>query len=183
MSILAKRYGRTAVVLHWAVAVLILVALVLAWVLPRRNAPGYDVLLELHKSVGMVVLAVVVSRLLWRFRNPVAPAAGLTPLEAGLSEATHWALYAVMFVIPLTGYLFASAEGQHLDFFGLFTAQSPMPTDRAVSRPLEFVHKTGQYAVYGFVGLHVAAALYHHFVKRDGVLQRMLPMLRGAGDD
>lgn len=183
MSTLAKRYGKTAVALHWVVALLILVALVLAWVLPRKNAPGYDSLLELHKSVGLVVLAVVVSRLLWRFGNPVAPAVSLTPLEARLSEITHWALYAVMFLIPLTGYLFASMEGQHLDFFGLFTAGSPLPTDRTVSRPLEFLHKTGQYAIYGFVGLHVAAALYHHFVKRDGVLQRMLPMLRGAGSD
>jgi cytochrome b561 len=183
MSTLAKRYGKTAVALHWVVALLILAALVLAWVLPRKNAPGYEALLELHKSVGLVVLAVVVPRLLWRLGNPVAPAASLTALEARLSEITHWALYAVMFLIPLTGYLFASMEGQHLDFFGLFTATSPLPTDRTVSRPLEFLHKTGQYAIYGFVGLHVAAALYHHFVKRDGVLQRMLPMLRGAGGD
>ncbi len=182
MSISSKQYGRTAVVLHWLVALLILAALVLAWVLPRRNAPGYDALLELHKAVGMVVLAVVVPRLLWRLRNPVAPASGLTPLEARLSEMTHYALYAVMLLIPLTGYLFASLEGQHLDFFGLFTAASPLPTDRTISRPLEILHKTGQYAVYGFVGLHVLAALYHHFVKRDGVLRRMLPAL-GAGDD
>lgn len=182
MSILAKRYSRIAVVLHWAVAVLILAALVLAWVLPRRNMPGYDTLLELHKSAGMVVLVLVVPRLLWRLGNPVAPAEGLTPLEARLSEITHWSLYAVMFLIPLTGYLFASLEGQHLDFFSLFTAASPLPTDRAWSRPLEFVHKTGQYAVYGFVGLHVMGALYHHFVKRDGVLRRMLPAI-GAGDD
>ena len=112
----------------------------------------------------------------------MAPAASLTPLETRLSELTHWALYAIMVLIPLTGYVFSSLEGQHLDFFGLFTAASPMATDRTLSRPLEFLHKTGQYAIYAFVGLHVLAALYHHFVKRDGVLQRMLP-LGGAGDD
>ncbi len=182
MSTLAKRYGKTAMVFHWAVALLISAALVLAWVLPRRNAPGYDMWLELHKAVGMLVLVVVLPRLLWRLRNPVAPAASLTAVETRLSEVTHWALYAIMVIIPLTGYLFSSAEGQHLDFFGLFTAASPMATDRTVSRPLEFIHKTGQYAIYGFVGLHVLAALYHHFVKRDAVLQRMLPV-REAGDD
>jgi len=168
--------------LHWIVAVLLSAALVLAWILPRKSAPGYDGLLDLHKSVGVTVLALVVLRLLWRLGNPVAPATGLTALEKRLSAITHWALYTIMLLIPLTGYLFASAEGQHLDFFGLFTAASPLVTDRALSKPMEFLHKTGQYAIYGFVGLHVLAALYHHFVKRDGVLQRMLP-LRGAGDE
>jgi len=182
MKSLPQRYGRAAVILHWTVAVLLSSALVLAWILPRKSTPGYDAILELHKSVGIVVLALVVLRLLWRLGNPVAPAAGLTPLETRLSELTHWALYAVMLGIPLTGYLFASAEGQHLDFFGLLTAASPLPTNRSFSGPMEFLHRTGQYAIYGFVGLHVLAALYHHFVKRDGVMQRMLPM-RGAGDD
>jgi cytochrome b561 len=95
---------------------------------------------------------------------------------------THWALYAIMLIIPLTGYLFSSAEGQHLDFFGLFTAASPMATNRTVSHAFEFLHKAGQNVVYVILGLHVLAALYHHFVKRDGVLQRMLP-IGGAGDD
>jgi cytochrome b561 len=178
----SEKYGLAAMTLHWIVAVLLSSALVLAWILPRKSAPGYDGLLDLHKSVGVTVLALVVLRLLWRLRNPVTPAAGLTALETRLSAITHWALYTIMLLIPLTGYLFASAEGQHLDFFGLFTAASPLVTDRAFSKPMEFLHKTGQYAIYGFVGLHVLAALYHHFVKRDGVLQRMLP-LRGAGDD
>jgi cytochrome b561 len=182
MKSLSQKYGPAAMTLHWAVAILLLAALVLAWVLPRKSAPGYDAILELHKSVGIIVLVLVVPRLLWRLGNPVAPAAGLTPLETRLSELTHWALYAIMLLIPLTGYLFSSALGQGLDFFDLFKAVSPLPTDPSVSRPMEFLHKTGQYAIYGIVGLHVLAALYHHFVKRDGVLQRMLP-LRSAGDD
>ena len=168
--------------LHWVVAILLSAALVLAWVLPRKTAPDYNAVLELHKSVGIMVLALVVPRLLWRLGNPVAPAAGLTPLESRLSELTHWALYAIMLFIPLTGYLFSSALGQGLDFFDLFKAASPLPTNPTVSRPMEFLHTTGQYAIYGFVGLHVLAALYHYFVKRDGVLQRMLP-LRSGGDD
>jgi cytochrome b561 len=182
MRILLERYGRTAVVLHWVVALLISGALVLAWILPRRNTPGYDTLLELHKSVGMMVLVLVALRLAWRLGHPVAPAAGLTSLEARTSVVTHWVLYVVMLAIPVTGYLFSSAEGQGLDFFGLFTAGSPLPTDRSFSRPIEFLHKTGQYAIYALVGLHVLAALYHHFVKRDNVLQRML-WVRESGSD
>lgn len=176
MKGLSERYGPAAITMHWVVAILLAAALVLAWVLPRKSAPGYDTMLELHKSVGMMVLALVVLRLLWRLVNPVAPAAGLTPLETRLSGLTHWALYAVMLFIPLSGYLFASAQGQPLDFLGLFPVASPLATNSSVSRPLEFLHKTGQYAIYGFVGLHVLAALYHHFVKGDGVLHRMLPL-------
>lgn len=184
MKSLPQKYGPAAMTLHWVVAIALLAALILAWVLPRKTAPGYDTILELHKSIGMLVLVLVVPRLLWRLGNPVAPAAELTHLETWLSELTHWALYAIMLLIPLTGYLFSSALGQSLDFFGLFMAGSPLPTDPTVSRPMEFLHKTGQYAIYGFVGLHILAALYHYFVKRDGVLQRMLPLpLRGAADD
>ena len=182
MKRMSEKYGPAAVTLHWIVAIVLSAALVIAWVLPRKSAPGYVAMLDLHKSVGILVLALVVPRLLWRLGNPVAPAASLTPLEVWLSHVTHWALYAIMLLIPLTGYLYASAEGQHLDFFGWFTLASPLPSDRALSRPMEFLHKTGQYAIYAVVGLHVAAALYHHFVKRDGVLRRMLPM-RGAADD
>ena len=182
MRRLSEKYGPAAMALHWIVALLLSVALVVAWILPRKTAPGYEGLLDLHKSVGVTVLALVVLRLLWRLGNPVAPAAGLTSLEAWLSRVTHWALYAIMLLIPLTGYIFSSAEGQHLDLFGWLTLASPLPTDRSISLPMEFVHKTGQYAVYAVVGLHVAAALYHQFVKRDGVLQRMLPG-RGAADD
>jgi cytochrome b561 len=162
--------------LHWVVTVLLSAALVLAWVLPRKSAPGYDAILELHKSVGMTVLVLVALRLFWRIAHPVAPAAGLTPVEARLSGLTHGALYVIMIAIPVTGYLFSSAEGQHLDFFDLVTVGSPMSPDRGFSVPMKFLHKTGQYAIYGFVGLHVLAALYHHFVKRDGMLRRMLPL-------
>ena len=182
MKRVLDKYGPAAMTLHWIVAVMLSTALVIAWILPRKNAPGYQAVLDLHKSVGTLVLALVMLRLLWRLGNPVAPAASLTPLEKWLSHVTHWVLYAIMLLIPLSGYLFASAEGQRLDFFGWFTLASPMATDRAVSRPLEFVHKTGQYAICAVVGLHVAAALYHHFVKRDGVLRRMLPMRRPADD-
>lgn len=182
MAAPSDRYGRTAIALHWAVATLIGVALVLAWVLPRRNDPGYSTLLELHKSVGMMVLLLAALRLGWRRIRPVLPVPGLTPLESQGSVLIHGLLYTVMLAIPLTGYLFTSAEGQGLSFFGLETFGSPLATNRTFARPMEILHKTGQWAVYGVVGLHVLAALYHYFVKRDGVLQRMLPLVRSRAE-
>ncbi|HTZ77543.1 MAG TPA: cytochrome b [Stellaceae bacterium] len=173
----SDRYGGAAITLHWLVATLIAAALVLAWVLPHRRDPGYDLLLELHKSVGISVLLLAVLRLCWRYISPVLPAPGLTDMEARGSVAIHALLYVIMIGIPLTGYLFSSAEGQSLNFFGIATFASPLATDQTFSRPVEFLHKAGQWAVYGAVGLHVLAALYHYFVRRDGVLQRMLPFL------
>lgn len=172
----SESYGRAPIALHWAVATLIGVALVLAWVMPERREPGYDLVLELHKSVGMTVLLLAALRLAWRHGNPVRMAAGLTQMEARLSTLVHALLYVIMIAIPVTGYLFSSASGQSLNFFGLETFPSPLATSRTFSRPMEFLHKTGQWAVYGVVGLHALAALYHYFVKRDGVLQRMLPL-------
>jgi cytochrome b561 len=184
MSAPSDSYDRTAITLHWAVAILIGAALVLAWVMPERRAPGNDLLLELHKSVGMTVLLLAVLRLFWRYISPVMPTTGLTVPEARLSALVHALLYVIMIAIPLTGYLFSSAEGQSLTFFGLETFASPLATNKSFSRPVEFLHKAGQWAVYGVVGLHVLAALYHYFVRHDGVLQRMLPFIRSrAGAD
>ncbi len=177
----SEHYGNVAMVLHWTVAALIVAAVVIAWVLPGRHAPNRDVVLALHKSVGALVLAFAAARLLWRRLRPVAPADSLAPWEAWFSAANHALLYGIMIAIPLSGYLFSSAAGQSLDFFNLIELPPLIGPDKALARAAEVVHVTGQWAVYGFVGLHVAGALYHYLIKRDRVLQRMLPA-RAAGE-
>ena len=162
-------------VLHWVVALLLATALVLEWTLPRRAAPGYDDWLSLHKSIGLTVLALAFARLGWRLAHPVMPARGLTPLEAGLSRLTHLALYAILFLIPVSGYLFSSWEGQGVTIFGMEHVNSPFSIDRGLAQPWELIHRVGQYLVYAVVGLHVVAAIYHYVFRRDQVLQRMLP--------
>ncbi len=99
MKSLSAKYGPAAMTLHWVVAFLLATALVLAWVLPRKTAPGYDAILELHKSIGILVLVLVVPRLLWRLGNPVAaggqpdparnPAFGAHALGALCHHAAH----------------------------------------------------------------------------------------------
>ena len=183
MARVSGHYGVAAKLLHWAVALLVLASLLYAWSLPRRSAPDYGIVLLWHKSFGMAVLVLIAIRLIWRHANPVAPVTTLTPLESRASRTTHALLYAIMLVLPISGYLFSSLEGQHLDLFGLVDLGSPLATDRGLSRPIEAVHKLGQWAVYGVVGLHALAALYHHFIKRDGVLARMLPWARAPQGD
>ncbi len=108
----SEHYGNVAMVLHWTVAALIVAAVVIAWVLPGRHAPNRDVVLALHKSVGLLVLVLAAARLLWRRLRPVAPADSLAPWEAWFSAANHALLYGIMIAIPLSGYLFSSAAGQ-----------------------------------------------------------------------
>jgi|SRR5579864_1209766 len=176
----ADRYGTIAMTLHWVIVALIAATFVLAWVLPRRSAPGYEGWLSLHKSVGLMVLVLALGRLAWRRVNPVALARGLAPIEVKLSHVTHLLLYAILIIIPVSGYLFSSWDGEGVTLFGLVHLGTPFTTDRGLARPWELAHRLGQYVVYAIVGLHVLAALYHYFVKRDQVLQRMLPPAWGA---
>ena len=85
--------------------------------------------------------------------------------------------------MPLAGYLNATAAGHAVSFFGLISIPALLPIDQRVSQLAIAVHLLGQYAVYGLVALHVIGALYHGMVRRDGVLERMLPHRRGAGFD
>ena len=174
-----RQYGGVAKFLHWAVAVLLLAALIYAWNLPdSRKVYGYSDVLLWHKSFGISVLVLIVLRLIWRVAHPVAPALTLTPFEAVVSRVTHALLYVTVLAMPLTGYLFSSLAGQHLELFGLIDLDTPFERDFALSRPIRAAHELGQWAIYVLVGLHAAAALYHQFIKRDGMLARMLPMAR-----
>jgi cytochrome b561 len=140
----------------------------------RNTQP--DTLINLHFSFGVLVLAVAVVRLAWRARHgePVAED-GLPPWQLHSARAVHWLLYALLFVLPILGWINASWRGFPLIMFGL-----ELPKLVATRAPgwgwTGDVHSLlANYLLLALVGLHVAAVLSHHFVRRDGVLQRMLP--------
>jgi cytochrome b561 len=174
----SPNYSGTAILLHWLVALGIVAALVLIWSLPGRNDPNRAVVLAYHKTAGTAVLVIAAMRLARRLRRPVAPYPGLSPLERRLSGLTHAALYALMVLMPVTGYVFSTLEGQDLALFNLVSIPPTLAKDRALARAIETIHVLGQWLVYAFVALHVAGALVHRFVRRDGVLARMLPLRR-----
>lgn len=175
MKTASDRYGAVAIFFHWAIAILVVAAVIIAWILPNGHDPNFEYVLGFHKSAGILVLVVALARLIWRLWHPVAPAAGLEPWEALLSKITHGLLYVIIIAIPLSGYLFTSALGDNLNFFNLVELPSPMAEHKALGDAAATFHILGQWAVYAFVGLHVAGALYHYLIKRDRVLQRMLP--------
>jgi cytochrome b561 len=174
-------YGPVARAVHWAVAALAVVVVGLGWAIPGapRDGDSRELLLFLHRSVGLLILAVMVFRVIWRLTHPPPPfPAGFPRLEAAAAHADHALLYVVFLVMPLTGFLNAAAAGHPVSFFGLFAIPPLLPEDPRLAQIAVAIHLAGQFVVYALVAIHVAAALTHRFVRRNRILDRMLPLRR-----
>jgi cytochrome b561 len=171
-------YTGTAKVLHWVIVALLIVQFVLAWAMPdihRDTQP--DTLINLHLSFGALILAVAVVRLGWHLTHPEPPPDdGLPPWQVQSARLNHWLLYLLLFVVPILGWINASWRGFPVILFGLFELPKLIATRAPGFRWTGDVHGLlANYALLALVGLHVAAALYHYFIRRDGVMRRMLP--------
>ena len=130
-----------------------------------------------HKLIGFIILWLVVARLIYRLRHGAPPSVStLTPLERGASHATHWLLYGLLIAMPLGGWIGVSMYGAR-DIFGLFSLPPLAPVNQKLSDTVFLFHGYGAWLIVGLAGLHIAGALFHYIVKKDGVLRRMLPGL------
>ena len=174
------RYGSIAQLFHWTVVVLIIVQFFLAnkeHHLPL--GPAKIATLAQHKSVGMTIFALAVLRLLWRLVNPVPALPDTMPRWQRIgAHASHVALYALILITPLLGWMMSSARNFSVSWFGLFTLPDLVQPDRAKYDLFHEIHEFLAYSLLSIAVLHAAAALKHHFFDRDDVLKRMLP-LRG----
>lgn len=174
-----ERYGGVTQALHWATALVIAAAWTLGATmeeLPRGPARAAG--LDLHATLGLLVVAAVLARLLWRAANP-SPAAG-EGLGGLAARAMHLALYGVMLAVPLSGLAAQWGRGRGVSAF-LGTVTLPPPLWLPGGRAWGEVHEGAANLLLVLIGLHVGAALVHHLVLRDGVLARMLPARRGQG--
>jgi cytochrome b561 len=179
MSISPARpgYTGTAKTLHWLVVVLLIAQFIFAWTMPHigRNTP-VTTLISLHFTFGIIILAVAIVRLAWRATHAEpAPEDGLPPWQLLTARVVQWLLYALLFVVPILGWINASWRGMSIVMFGL-----ELPKLVATRAPgwgwTGDIHGLlANYLLLALVALHVLAALYHYFIRRDGVLQRMLP--------
>ncbi|HAB64875.1 cytochrome b [Pseudomonas sp. Choline-3u-10] len=175
------RYGRLSIGLHWLMVLLI--AAVYATIELKGNfAKGSEpreLLKQWHFMLGLSVFMLVWLRLLARWLRPAPLAIASAAWEQRLAKLAHLALYALMIGLPLLGWLTLSAAGKPIPFFGL-ELPALLGPDKALAGDIKEVHETVAVLGYWLIGLHAAAALFHHYVRRDDVLRRMLPQRHQA---
>lgn len=171
------RYPTALIALHWLTLLLIVAAYIgmeFRGEFPRGSA-ARNWMVSVHYSAGLSVLALVLVRLALRLRGGIPPVTPpLAPVQRLGAAAGHAALYLFMLGMPLLGWLLVSADDKAFSLWGL-----PLPAllapDPDLAHTLEEIHEIGATVGYVLIALHVAAAIYHHYLRRDDTLKRMLP--------
>jgi len=179
----STRWGTPARLFHWVMAagIVFMVGFGL-WMTGLPPSMRKLNVYALHKSVGITLLGLIVLRLLWRAldRRPQA-VPGQPPWQTVAAKITHAATYALLFVVPLSGWLYNSASGFPLRWFKLVNLPRLSESDPALKATAHAVHEYGVWALVVLVALHAGAALKHHFVDRDPTLSAMVPFLNAPG--
>jgi len=179
-----KGWNRPARLLHWTSAILILAMVAFGIYIDEYVSDVYEQLelIQLHKSWGFVAFVLGVLRVAWRLATPTPALPPEMPTwQRAASHTTHVLLYVLILLLPLSGWLLASASdaqelfGVRNEVFGLFALPDPFqPGSDALSRFFGFVHNFSANLLLAIVAVHALAALKHHFVDRDNVLIRMI---------
>lgn len=170
-----ERYNLPAKLFHWLMAVLI-IGLLCVGIYMADLPVGLDKLqlYGWHKSFGIIVLSLATLRLGWRVVSAVPPLPADLPGVLKLAaRASHFVLYICMFAMPLSGWAMSNAAGFPVSVFGWFTLPDIAPPDKDLRNFYGSVHEWVGYGLIGLIALHAGAALWHHFVRKDGVLMSM----------
>jgi cytochrome b561 len=170
------RYTGVAIAFHWLMSLLILGNFCLG--LYMADLPLSMQRLKLfnyHKWTGATILAIAALRLLWRLTHRPPPDLPAPRWQIRAAHVTHWALYALFFAVPLAGWAYSSASGFPVVVFGVLPLPDFVPKDKALAELLKELHESLAWVLFALVALHVAAAMKHTFLDRDGLLRRMAP--------
>jgi cytochrome b561 len=169
------RYDRVAIFLHWSIALLIAAAFVLGLTVDEFGKNYEPLVVNAHSLLGLGVLLLTLIRIGWRLGHPAPPSPqAMSAWMKALAGITHTALYALMLAVPLIGLPTLFYRGRGLDF-GLFQMPAFLARSPEIFRPLTEIHELGAYALVALAAGHIAAALYHQWYLRDGLVRRMMP--------
>ncbi len=176
-----SRYTLTAIALHWVLALAIVTAFGVGLVLEDMAlSPAKIKLINWHKWAGVSILALSALRLIWRLthRPPALPARihnAMPAWQRAAHHGTHHLMYLLFFVVPLLGWAYSSAKGYPIVWFGVLPLPDLLPANKELAEAIEPLHGLAAWTLMALVGLHVAAALKHQFIDRDGLIDRMRP--------
>lgn len=183
---LPRRYDGFTIALHWATALIVIFMFASAhiWEVLEHSNPLRKGLQSVHISMGILLAVIIIGRLLWRLftvstgRSKQAPIAMPTVLKAA-SHLTHLALYLLLVAQIILGFLFRWSQAEPFYFFGLFPIPDVFDFDSVMTHTFGMLHNNVAWALIILAGVHALAALFHHYVLRDGTLRRMLPGSHG----
>jgi cytochrome b561 len=172
------RYDRFAMLLHWLVGLLLLGQISFGWLLSQyaRGTPEKALAVNLHKSSGLVLASLILVRILWRLGHRAPPyPASVTAQQTRIIRAGHGFLYFCMAAMPLTGYLASNFSRHGINFFNAYPLAPWGPDDKSIYGLLNGAHDVLAFAFTAAVIGHIALALVHRMIARDGLSERMLP--------
>lgn len=169
------RYDRGAIAFHWSMALLFVIVGVLGLLHDSWPRATQSFWINLHALLGLALWVLLAARFRWRSAHPPPPLpAAAGELSRRLSRPVHLLIYLLLFVTPILGIVTFIWHGRVFDF-GLFQVDLAVPKNRAIFHPTEEIHMYLAYALFTLAGLHALAALWHQFIRRDGLLARMWP--------
>ena len=174
-----RQYGLVAIALHWTMAIVLTGLVVFGLYMVSLPDVGFDtrkiVLILYHKQLGMVALALALLRLGWRVGHALPALVETLPeWQKVIARLVHLCLYALMFALPVTGWLMSSAAGFSVSILGLFELPDLVAQDDLLFRAFVQVHKWLAYGLMVLTAAHAGAALTHHYVNKDDTLKKML---------
>src|SRR5262249_50973901 len=179
----AERYGAVAILLHWLMAIVLVVLIATGLYMVRLPDAGFDTkkisLILYHKQLGMLALALAALRLAWRLGNVLPRLVEQLPDWQKLAARfAHLAFYALMLALPLTGWMMSSATGIPVSLFGWFDLPDLVAYSERAFHAFIGIHKWLAYALLALIAVHAAPALRHHWGLRDETLTKMWPGAR-----
>jgi cytochrome b561 len=175
-------YPGTSKLLHWLVAACVLTTAPVAIAMGRvPQGPTQDFLYNIHKSLGVLILILMVLRLINRIVvGAPMPDPLIEPWQKAVSSAVHGSIYVLLVALPVVGFIANNFYGAPTPFFGLFSVPPLFAKNEALAEQLFAGHRLAGFLLIILVAMHIGAALFHHFIRGDNVLRRMLPRAMGG---